>query len=435
MMPVRRVCLVILACAIAVGGLTGCSAPVMVCGCPAVTKAYALEVTMAGSVRWRVRLGLPPSGPQPSPLAVGAVAVFAQSDVLIPRRAGEFAGSELYGLRLADGHRLWSRTFGQGIASMWRWQDLVVVLTQIGRSARPLPVLIALVAATGRTRWTLPVGGDVDASSPTADGGLAAVVDQDSVLEMVDLSSGRIRWARRIDGTEFPPVAAAGGAVLFASPNGELTSYDDQTGRVRWTVALNWISLNPTSVQRSGLVYLTGEVQQDTSAQPTQMVLGISAADGRVKWRFTHGPSGSLDPSAPGVVSVSGYSGRTSQDELDPATGRIRWQVVSRYPAVATPAGIVTAPGPDRIRMRDPLTGHVRWTARLRGGWLATGPSYPDLPVFPAGRLLVVPANGPNGPELVAFRMSDGYRRWQVATPPIAAPPSAVRGGILVYTV
>jgi outer membrane protein assembly factor BamB len=188
-------------------------------------------------------------------------------------------------------------------------------------------------------------------------------------------------------------------------------------------------------------VYLTGEVEQGAVGQWAQMLLGISAADGRVQWRFAHSPAGSLDLYAPGLMSVttSAYSG-TSQDELDPATGRVRWKVVSPYQAVATPAGIVTASGPDQISVRDTLTGQTRWTARLNGGWLplvGPGQAYTVLPVFPAGPLLVVPAAGPDGSNLLAaFRMSDGHRTWQVTIPaPVAAPLSAVPGGMLVYAV
>jgi hypothetical protein len=70
-------------------------------------------------VRWQVPLGLAGSRPQVSPLAVGAVAVFAHGDFLS-------------GLRLADGHRVWSRTASQDIGAIWRWQNLVIVLTDPG---------------------------------------------------------------------------------------------------------------------------------------------------------------------------------------------------------------------------------------------------------------------------------------------------------------
>jgi hypothetical protein len=50
-----------------------------------------------------------------------------------------------------------------------------------------------------------------------------------------------------------------------------------------------------------------------------------------------------------------------------------------------------------------------------------------------------VPAASPDGPNgrdlLVAFRMSDGHPTWQVTIQgPVAAPLSAVPGGMLVLT-
>jgi outer membrane protein assembly factor BamB len=459
MLLVRRACSVVLVCAFAVAGLAGCSSghgPIGFC-CPAPPKpAYALDVTTAGRVRWRVPLDTPPgSGLQVSPLAVGAVAVFAQSDVFIRARGGELLGSELYGLRLSDGHRLWSRAFTQDIAGMWRWQSLVVVLAQPGRGGPQMQVLTGLDASTGQARWSLLMRGGANGFTPTADGGLAITVDQDGVLELevVDLSSGRVRWTSPVDSDAVPPVAVGGGAVLFAGgadgdANSSLTSYDDRTGQVRWTEALKpGIDTQPPLQASAGLVYMTAEVLQAASGSQTWVLLGISAADGRVKWRFA--PKGlpeTLGLDAPGLMSITtnAYSG-TSQDELDPATGRVRWHVVSPYPAIATPAGIVTTPGPDQISMRYTLTGHIRWTARLNGGWLPldVGQVYTavqnagPLTVLPAGRFLIVPAAGADGSDLLAaFRMSDGNRTWQVTIPgPVAAPLSAEPGGILVYAV
>jgi outer membrane protein assembly factor BamB len=507
-MPLRRACWVVLASACAVAGLAGCSSAQHGLCAPAHCRvevipgyAYALDVTTAGRVRWQVPLGppLPDSGLQVSPLTVGAVAVFAQDDLL-------------YGLRLADGHRLWSRTVGQDITGMWRWQNLVVVLTQPTRPGPPQPALTGLDASTGQPRWTLPVGDSVEALAPTADGGLTMVTWSNlratGALEVVDLSSGRVRWKVPVGSTEVPPLAVGGGAVLFAE-NSPLTSYDDRTGHVRWTDALTappraYDYVWPNSLQASaGLVYLTG-AQPLADGGWAQVLVGISAADGRPRWRVveyspppapwtvschTSGirvicttpkrrssrsrPTGppssairslSLDPYAPGLMSVTSSSGVISQDELARATGRVRWQVVSTDEAIATRAGVVTAPGPDQVTMHDTLTGQTRWTARLKGGWLPlvtvdlpASPDFPappdspasqvppasqalpvsqGVPVFPAGPLLLVPEASSDGSDLLAaLRMSDGRRTWQIRTPaPIAAPLSAVRGGILVYT-
>ena len=171
-MPRRRACSVVLACACAAAGLAGCSSGRPIPVPPPAPTAVVLDVTTAGRVRWQVRLPRPAleSG-NLSPLAVGAVAVFAQGDVLS-------RGDVLYGLRLADGHRLWSRAFSQGIAGMWRWDHLVVVLSQ--SSGQQQQVLTGLDASTGQARWALPVDGG--AFSATADGGLAIAGDRDGVL-------------------------------------------------------------------------------------------------------------------------------------------------------------------------------------------------------------------------------------------------------------
>jgi outer membrane protein assembly factor BamB len=388
----------------------------------AAEHAYVLDVTTAGRVRWQVP-GPPrePGLPQLPVLAVGAVAVLAQ-------------GIVLDGLRAADGHRVWSWAGNQVIAGMWRWHGLVVVLTQVSGSGGR-PALIGLDASTGQARWTLRADGDVAGSYPTGDGGLAVI--SNGTLEVVDLSSGRVRWAgtpREYAMLTAPAMAVAGGALLVAV-NGLLTSYDDQTGRVRWAdTLLPRLQADGTgapALQASaGLVYL--------SWWQGAQVLGISAADGRVEWRFAPGPQ-SVEAYAPGLVSVTDNSGRTWQDELDPAAGRVRWRAASSNPDTVTPAGTVTGPagyepgtspavGPNQVSLHGTLTGKTRWTSGLAGP--------PAQPAFPDGPLLIVPVAALDGSYLLtALRLSDGHRAWQVTLPePAAAPLSAAAGGILIYT-
>jgi hypothetical protein len=428
-MPLRRACSAILLCACAAAGLAGCSSGRPVPSPTAAPHAYALDVATAGRVLWQVPLAPSADGLQLSPLAVGAVAVFAQDNVL-------------YGLSLADGHQVWSWANYQDITGMWRWQSLVIVLTA---PSGGWGQLTGLDASTGQAQWTQYIDGYVAGSDPTADGGLA-IIRLDDTLEVVDLSSGGVRWTRPAgyppdSGQDSPPPMATGdGAVLF-DVNGQLTSYDDQTGQIRWTHALMPLQLAagadiaPGLQASAGLVYVTG-VQQ-SGVQWTQVLLGISAADGRVKWRFAASPHETLSAYAPGLASVTSSSGGAWQDELDPATGRLRWQAASAYQATATPAGTVTAPGTDstdQISVHDTLTGKSRWTATLAGLNLRWQQQAPTLPVFPAGPLLIVSAASPDGPGLLtAFRMSDGHRAWQLTIPePVTAPPSAVPGGMLV---
>ena len=433
MLLVRRACSAAAACACAVAGLVGCSssAPIFPCAGPP-GHASALDVTTAGRVRWQAPLAAPDgTGPSPqlAPLAVGSVAVFAQDDAV-------------YGLRLADGHRMWSRVGGEDIAGLWRWQNLAVELTQAGVTGLPSALLAGLDASTGRTRWTLPLpNGAPDAFAPTADGGLAIRTGV-GLLEVVDLATGRVRWSRPggPDGLASDTAIATAGDALLVSVDGQLSSYDDRTGQLRWTDSLPNIQLEagPVRLQAAdGLVYAT-QAKPNTTGQPAQVLLALDVANGRVKWRFVPRTPELLDAYAPGLMSVTADS--TWQDAFNPATGRVRWQVASTYRAVATPAGIVIGPDtvaePDsngsetfsRITLRDTLTGRTRWTVGEPPGDSAT------LLVFPTGPLLIMPVDDQGTAELAAFRMSDGHLAWRITTTgPIQSPLSAAPGGVLAY--
>ena len=327
---------------------------------------------------------------------------------------------------------------------MWRWQNLVVELTQAGFTGLPPARLAGLDASTGRTRWTVPISnGTVDAFSPTADGGLAIRTGV-GLLEVVDLATGRIRWSRPggPDGLAADSAIVAAGGALLVSVDGRLSGYDDRTGQLRWTDSLPNVRLEPGSVRlqaSDGLVYAT-QAQANTTGQPAQVLLAIDVANGRVKWRFVPRAPELLDAYAPGLMSVTDSVG-IGQDAFNPATGRVRWRVASVYHAVATPTGVVIGPDtvaePDsngsetfgRITLRDTLTGRTRWTV----GEPPPGDG-PTLLAFPAGPLLIVPVDAEGTAELAAFRMSDGHRVWQITTTgPVQSPLSAVPGGVLAY--
>ena len=74
------------------------------CGPPPPRHAWAVDVTTAGRINWQTPLKTRgnPSGPAVSPVPVGPVAVFAQDGIV-------------HGIRLADGHPLWSWPGGQDL--------------------------------------------------------------------------------------------------------------------------------------------------------------------------------------------------------------------------------------------------------------------------------------------------------------------------------
>ncbi len=359
---------------------------------PPPQRTWAIAVTSAGQVRWQAQLPWQEGilGEGTAPLVAGSSAIFSQDDVV-------------YALRLADGHPVWSWPSSQPIQDTFQWQGLVVVLA----AGSPTASLTALDAATGQVRWTrqIDVPGDVAA---TADGGLAMTSSGvDDMVQVVNLSDGRVRWARLTDSApgQFPvpttltAMAVSGASVLLAG-NGRLTSYDDVTGKVRWSETLTPIKLETSPGElglaaEAGLAYLTGVQQRPADgAFEIPVLLGLNAVNGQVKWQFTPASAQSVKVLGPGLISVESDNGVTGLDDLSPVTGRARWQLVTSFST--------------------------------------------DQMFFAGGQLIAVTGTASTSTSersvLTAIRSADGHRVWQVTLPTVVSfPLSAVPGGLLVY--
>jgi len=393
------------------------------CRPPPPRYAWAVDVTRTGQMIWKTPLATRSgtySSPAVVPVAVGPVALFTQDGIV-------------HGVRLADGHPLWSWTGGQSVDGMWRRGGLVAVLTdQVSNHAR----LTGLDAATGAVRWSLrlPARGLLGGQALTADGGLAMAVSGQG-LQVVNLADGRVRWQRRIPAS--PALTAAGGLVIYGL-NGHLTGYDGRTGRPRWTTT-GVVPQDPAVRVTGGLVLVTSN-----AAGPSipNTLTAVIPATGRVAWRFDP-PTPATDPGAPATVLSAGPGGLTvaTYDPrrlylLDLRTGRPRWHVDTfvtqgTLPLV-TGASVVLTEGQDHVTVvaRDAVNGRVRWRDSVPGR------SEGYQPVVQAGPLAVLQGEPrvPGGPApLFAYQTASGRLAWRVGLPAFVQPPPVlVPGGILV---
>jgi len=388
------------------------------CGGPVPPRhAWATDVGIDGHVRWQVPL--PTFGANAvsagSPVVVAGVALFAQDGVV-------------HGLRLADGHRLWSWAGGQTVYGMWSWRGTVAVLTdQVSTHAR----LTGLDAGTGRVLWAvrLPGQGLYGSQAATADGGLA-MIGANGSIQVADLGTGRVRWARPA-GVSPGPVAI-GGTVVSGS-GGRLTGYDDRNGRVRWTLPA--VPSDPVLQGLAGLVLITSGTIGP--GEPTALT-AVSPATGRVAWRF--------DPRLPVSVLSAGRAGLavTTYDDrrlylIDPATGLVRWHATtfiaqSTVPLV-TATDVYTLEGGAvdypvaRIADRGAANGVLRWARAL--GSEPAGPQ----PVLGIGLQAIVQTGGNTGrtAPLLSFHADSGRLAWQVDLPTLVqTAPLEVAGGLLL---
>lgn len=429
----RRRPLLALAVVLSLAGcVTGAVRAATAAGC----TEWAQEVSLTGQVNWQVLLESEPeseNGPVVAPVAVGGVAVFAQTGVV-------------HGLRLAGGQALWTYTDGLSVYGMWRWQGLVVVLS--GRSGVGPSVrgetwggrLTGLDAATGVVRWTLPMSGigPLTDAVATADGGLA-VAGMLGQLVVVDMADGTVRWSRAI--TDSTGLAAAAGLVLYGSW-GRLTAYDERTGVPRWTAASMDMDL-PQMQMAAGLLLVS-------CAFGGTPVTAYTPATGRVAWTFeTPAPQAGTTASWAAVaagtagvaVAVANLPAPGRLYLLDPATGRVRWQaatLVGAGPLLAA-AGVVgiegtAVTGPVAIVDRDAADGRIRWQDTLQQSASNAGQGMEQL--VQAGQLALVQSNATAGQPvtLSAYWLDDGSPAWQIILPEnVDVSPVLVPGqGVLV---
>jgi outer membrane protein assembly factor BamB len=294
------------------------------------------------------------------PVPVGPVAVFAQDGIV-------------HGIRLADGHPLWSWPGGQSVYGLWRWGGLVAVLTdQVSDHAR----LSGLDAATGAVRWSLrlPARGLLGGQALTADGGLAMVVSGQGI-QVVNLADGRVRWRRHLPAS--PALAAVGDLVIYGL-NGHLASYDARTGHPRWAITPG-VSSDPAFQLAGGLLLVTSNI---SGPSVPNTLVAVIPATGRVAWRFVP-PAPATDPGAQASVL---------------SAGQVRWQ--DPLPGPSGGNQPVLAAGPLAILQGDPRAPGS--TAPLRayqaaGGrltWQANLPTFVQAaPVLVPGGILIQPAD------------------------------------------
>ena len=381
------------------------------CPPPAARHAWAVSVSVTGRVRWRTPLPVRGNavGSAIAPVTAGPVAVLAQDGTV-------------YGVRLADGRRLWAWQGGQLVYGMWRSGGLVVVLTdQVSDHAR----LTALATATGAVRWTLrlPGQGLYGGQAATADGGLA-ITRADGTLQVVNLADGAVRWARR---TGTMPVPAVAGGLVLAGVNGTVAAFDARTGAPRWVV--RGVPGQPSLQTAGGLVLVTSAAQGP--GLPTALT-AIAPSAGRVAWRF--------DPGSPVTVLAAGPAGLIVATDaadprlylLDPATGRPRWHVHATVGPgqlpVVTRADVIVIEGTSQLRLtdRDAADGRVRWQHPL-GLVEAMGPvlAEPGLTVT-----LTNPGRPGQPSYLAAYRVAGGGPAWRVVMPAyVPGPPAVLPGG------
>ena len=252
----------------------------------------------------------------------------------------------------------------------------------------------------------------------------------------VDTETGKQVWQRDENRCAASTPAAANGLVIQAflnpkpcnssrSPSelqGQIVAFDATSGRVRWRYSLGPSESSPLVVGRRVLV---GDWRGD--------VVALDVASGRRLWSFHSGGR------VKGAISVSGnrafvgsYDGRVYA--LDVRTGALQWSSSSQsrfggrgrfYSTPAVAYGRVYIGSTDgKVYSFGAASGELRWS-RSTGGYVYSSPAVWNRTVFA----------GSYSHDLVALDAATGEVRWRFhANGPISGSPTVMAGNVWFAT-
>jgi outer membrane protein assembly factor BamB len=262
--------------------------------------------------------------------------------------------SELVALQLAGGKTAWTRSVGSIDGPLATGDGLVFL-----PAARRVE---AVDAATGASRWTVPVDDQVSAPLLWHDHRLLVVTERGTAM-MIGASTGKILWTRALGPAHLAP-AASTGMFYVALDDGRVAALASESGKTVWEAKL--------PAPATALSAFDDRLFLGAS---DKFVYCLSASRGKTKWRWRTGA---------------------------PAVGRMAVDKHHVYFAALD----------NVLRALNRGNGNQIWKAQLA--------HRPSAGVFLASRLLWVP--GIAG-EMAVFQTFDGSA---AGVSPLAGEPTAV---------
>jgi outer membrane protein assembly factor BamB len=207
-------------------------------------------------------------------------------------------GGRLYAVRVSDGSILWMKKTGYpGDSSTGQAPTVADGIVFIGSATNDL---YALDAATGETRWTLPMGEESGTTPAVVDG--VAYAPSVHHIRAIEATTGEVLWSASVEGGGSSPAVVHG--VVFVGGEEGLSALDATTGALLWNAPLGSSSWSSPAVA-NGVVYVSGSPEPDGFIGN---LYALDAGTGEVLWNAPIGSGGGSDPR---VVNGMVYAGST----------------------------------------------------------------------------------------------------------------------------
>jgi eukaryotic-like serine/threonine-protein kinase len=277
--------------------------------------------------------------------------------------------------------------------------------------------LYAIDAASGKLQWRY-LSTDALMTQPLYAHGLAIVASGNSEcivcfyptyvvvgsgfnrISAVNLTSGKERWGRRIDGNGMPTGALVGTSVVHPDGSGAVLSFDMLSGRSQWAARLPAdFSMSSALDGHDGKIYVSGSFPA--------AVYALSASSGALRWRHVFG----LNVEGSGDAPMASTKDAVFGEYLQALAPHSFWGwMVSAGSSVR-----------QHIFSLDKETGNVLWDRAVTTG-VAPKNNEASIPLIYRGALF---EGSPIGPRLTALDARTGRILWQLQT------RGPVKGGIV----
>ncbi len=307
-------------------------------------------------------------------------------------------------MKLADGSLIWKTYTITGAQSLAGYSGAAVwgsspaidvsrnsVYISTGNNYGAPPAVSACVAAAGtdataifNCEATLGVGNDVDA------------------IMSLDLSTGAIKWAHKLQGFDAWTTACIGLPTACPSPNGP--DYDFGQGAM----------LIPT---KAGDIVSAGE--------KAGIMWGLNADTGAIVWKTLVGPGSSLG----GMEWGSATDGK----RIYFAVANFNFGPAAHYTMVNPPKGTPATSDAGSWGAVDPATGQILWQTADPNGSIDIGPVSVANGVVYAGSMggLFFPPFASTEPTMFALDAASGKQLWSfVSGGSVNAGPAIVDGAV-----
>jgi outer membrane protein assembly factor BamB len=225
----------------------------------------------------------------------------------------------------------------------------------------------ALAIDTGEPRWAQAAPGVVR-GAPALIGGIALFASTGGQAVGLDAATGKVRWSVPLGAPNDTSVATADSTAVVGMTDGAAVALDPTTGAVKWRTTVDAGARIGTPAIADGRVLLAS---LDEGAPDTRHITTLDLATGRVIWRFSSpGDRPSYTPAvADGVAITEGETGVITA--LDEASGRVRWQasepgVLEMLPTLVGDTMYGAGNGTFAFAL-DAGAGRERWRLPIKG--------------------------------------------------------------------